>query len=179
MKLLGLGLLTAAMAASVVGCASQAPPPAQPIVVSQTLLASTPPPVASATPVPVVHARQVPGAGRPDPFVALYGPASDTSSSTPPAKSVSVSAFPNIPTLPGFQTGPGGVVRSIWDGVSLTGIVRDAGYTAIVEADGKSYIVRQGDSVTDKFRVATIGPDFVTLETLGSPRLARTFSLGG
>jgi hypothetical protein len=177
-KIFGFVLLTALIVASVAACASQAPPPAQPVIVSQTLLQSTPPPPIS-TPVPVVHARPVPGAGRPDPFVALYGPATESSSSSKPPKSVSVSTFPNIPTLPGFQTGPGGVVRSIWDGVGLTGIVRDAGYTAIVEADGKSYIVRQGDSVAGKFRVATIGPDFVTLETLGSPRLARTFSLGG
>jgi hypothetical protein len=81
--------------------------------------------------------------------------------------------------LPGFTTGPGGVVKSVWDGVALTGIVRNSGYTAIVQVDDRSYIVRQGDSVAGKFRVATIGPDFVSLEYTGTPRLERTFSLGG
>jgi hypothetical protein len=61
----------------------------------------------------------------------------------------------------------------------LTGIVRDSGYTAIVQVDDQSYIVRQGDSVAGKFRVDTIGPDFVSLESSGTPHLERTFSLGG
>jgi hypothetical protein len=176
-RLLGLTLLTAALAATVVACAAQAPPPAPPITVSQTLIQSTPPPPI-ATPVPVVHAKRILGAGRPDPFVALFGPpvAAD---SVKPSKSVSVSAFPRIPTLPGFTSGPGGVVHSIWDGIALTGIVRDTGYTAIVAVDTKSYIVRQGDSVGGRFRVAAIGPDFVTLVTTGSPVAERTFSLGG
>jgi len=176
-RLLGLTLLTTAFAVTIVACAAQAPPPAPPITVSQTLIQSTPPPPIS-TPVPVVRAKRILGAGRPDPFVALYGPPTAASSGTP-AKSVSVSAFPKIPTLPGFTSGPGGMVHSIWDGVALTGIVRDTGYTAIVAVDTKSYIVRQGDSVGGKFRVAAIGPDFVTLVTTGSPAAERTFSLGG
>ena len=177
MRSLGLTLLTIAAAASIAACASQAPPPAPPITVSQTLIQSTPPPPI-ATPVPVVHAKRVPGAGRPDPFVALFGPPT-AASAAKPTKSVSVSAFPKIPTLPGFTTGPGGTVHSIWDGVALTGIVRDGAYTAIVAVDSQSYIVRQGDSVGGKFRVAAIGPDSVTLVTTGSPAAERTFSLGG
>ena len=177
MKLVGFSLLTLAAAAFVAACSSTTPPPPPPITVSQTLIQSTPPPVSS-TPVPVVHAKSVPGAGRPDPFVVLYGP---PESAPPPksGKSVSVSTFPKIPTLPGFETGPGGTVHSIWDGVSLTGIVRNAGYTAIVAVDSKSYIVRQGDFVSGRFRVAAIGPDFVTLVTVGTPAAERTFSLGG
>jgi hypothetical protein len=177
MRVFGFALLAALGASLVAACATQTPPPPPAITVSQTLIQSTPPPPVS-TPVPVVHSKSVPGAGRPDPFVALYGPASEASNAKP-SKSVSVSTFPRIPTLPGFGNGPGGTVRSIWDGVALTGIVRDSGYTAIVEVDAKSYIVRQGDTVAGKFRVATIGPDFVTLATVGSPSLERTFSLGG
>jgi hypothetical protein len=176
MKHIGFTFLTAACFAAIAACAAQAPPPPPAITVSQTLIQSTPPPPIS-TPVPVVHAKPVPGAGRPDPFVALFGPPSGGSGK--PSKSVSVSAFPKIPTLPGFESGPGGTVHSIWDGVALTGIVRGAGYTAIIAVDTKSYIVRQGDSVGGKFRVASIGPDFVTLATTGSPSQERTFSLGG
>lgn len=177
MKSIGFALVLVFAGAALVACSTQAPPPPPAITVSQTLLQATPPPTIP-TPVPVVHARTVPDAGRPDPFVALFGPPSGESN-TPPAKRVSVSSFPNIPTLPGFSVGPGGTVRSIWDGVALTGIVRDAGYTAIVEADAKSYIVREGDSVGGKFRVVAIGPDFITLESIGPPKLERTFSLGG
>ena len=177
MNRIGLSLLGLTCAFSAVACASQAPPPPPPITVSQTLIASTPPPAVS-TPVPVIRAKTVPGAGRPDPFVALFGP--PTAAQPPkPSHSVSVSTFPKIPTLPGFETGPGGTVHSVWDGVSLTGIVRGAGYTAIVAVDTQSYIVRQGDTVAGKFRVAAIGPDFVTLVTTAAPVAERTFSLGG
>src|SRR5438552_303060 len=118
MKLAGL-TLACACALGLAACATQAPPPPPPITVSQTLIASTPPPPVS-TPVPIVHAKRVPGTGRPDPFVALFGP---PTSVTPvkPSRSVSVSAFPKIPTLPGFTAGPGGTVHSVWDGVALTG----------------------------------------------------------
>lgn len=176
MKTFVLSLLACGGVLALTSCGSQAPPPPPPITVSQTLIQSTPPPAIS-TPVPVTHAKSVPGAGRPDPFVALYGPPSSAAASSP--KPVSASTFPNIPTLPGFQTGPGGVVHSIWDGVALTGIVRSSGYTAIVQAGSNSYIVRQGDTVAGKFVVASIGPDSITLVSLGSPRLERTFSLGG
>lgn len=174
---IGFALLAVLGAAVIGACAVQAPPPPPQFTVSSTLTQATPPPTSS-TPVPVIHAKSIPGAGRPDPFVALYGPPSESSNAKPP-KSVSVSSFPKIPTLPGFENGPGGTVKSVWDGIALTGIVRDRAYTAIVQVDTSSYIVRQGDSVAGKFRVATIGPDFITLDTLGSPRLERTFSLGG
>lgn len=171
------GLLAAAFATSISACSAQAPPPQTPITISQTLIQSTPPPAIS-TPVPVIRARSVPGAGRPDPFVVLFGP--PTAAAAPkPSSSVSVSAFPKIPMLPGFEPGPGGTVHSVWDGVALTGVVRDSGYTAIVSVNSKSYIVRQGDNIAGKFRVAAIGPDFVTLVTTGSPAAERTFSLGG
>jgi hypothetical protein len=172
-----LTLLGVSIALAVVACAAQAPPPAPPITISQTLIQSTPPPPIS-TPVPVIHAKHIIGAGRSDPFVALYGPP-EPASSNKPSKSVSVSAFPKIPTLPGFESGPGGTVRSVWDGVALAGVVRGAGYTAIVAVDSKSYIVHKGDDIAGKFRVVTIGPDFVTLVTTGSPAVERTFSLGG
>jgi hypothetical protein len=168
---IGIALATALICSAVAACGGQAPPPPVAITVSQSLITSTPPAV-QATPVPVVHARTVPGAGRPDPFVALYGP---PSASSTPAKNVAVSTFPHIPTLPGF----GGAVHSIWDGVSLTGIVRNTGLTAIVQVNDQSYIVREGDTVAGRFRVAAIGPDFVTLATLGSGNGERTFSLGG
>jgi len=171
MKGLALALATLTSAALAGACASQAPPPAPTMTVSQTIISSTPPPAVS-TPVPVLKAHRVAGAGRPDPFVALYGP-----QSAAPPKPVAVSTFPHIPTLPGF--GGGGTVHSVWDGVALTGIVRGAGYTAIVAVNTDSFIVRQGDSVGGKFRVVAIGPDSITLVTTGSPAAERTFSLGG
>ena len=168
-----IGLALAAVALVAAACSSQAPPPPPPVTVSQSLMTATPPPPVS-TPVPIVKAHQVPGAGRPDPFVALFGPAQ---AAPPPTKPVAVSTFPQIPTLPGF--GPGGQAHTVWDGVALTGVVRGQGYTAIVAVNDQSYIVRQGDSVGSMFRVVAIGPDFVTLVTTGSPAAERTFTLGG
>lgn len=168
-------ILLAAVAIAIAACTTQAPPPPPAITVSQTLMQSTPPPPVS-TPVPVIRAHAVPNAGRPDPFVALFGPPS-ASSATP--KPVAASSFPKIPTLPGFTAGPGGVMHSIWDGVQLTGIVRGAQYTAIVQVDDQSYIVHEGDDVAGKFRVVSIGPDSVSLASSEDPRLEHTFSLGG
>src|SRR5579864_3840452 len=113
-----IGIVGAALSAGMLwACATQpAPAPTTNISVSQGLMESTPPPVVS-TPVPVVHAHSVPGAGRPDPFVALYGPPEAAGPAKP--KSVSVSTFPNIPALPGFGSG-GNPAKSIWDGISLT-----------------------------------------------------------
>src|SRR5215469_9190524 len=167
LAILAIGAMVAAAA-----CSSQAPPPPPAVTVSQSLITATPPPPVS-TPVPVQHAHEVRGAGRPDPFVALYGP----QAAPPPSKPVAVSTFPSIPTLPGF--GPGGQAHTIWDGVALTGVVRGQGYTAIVAVNDQSYIVREGDSVGTSFRVAAIGPDFVTLVYTGSPAAERTFTLGG
>jgi hypothetical protein len=169
-----LGFAFAAVALGAAACSSQAPPPPPPTVaVSQSLMSATPPPPVS-TPVPIVKAHQVPGSGRPDPFVALYGPAE---AAPAPSKPVAVSTFPQIPTLPGF--GPGGQTHTVWDGVALTGVVRGQGFTAIVAVNDQSYIVHQGDSVGSMFRVVAIGPDFVTLVTTGSPAAERTFTLGG
>lgn len=175
MKRVGTALAGCSLLLMVAACSSSPPPPPPAINVSQSLISSTPPPVVS-TPVPVIHAHSVPGAGRPDPFVALFGPA-PVAASTP--THVSVGSFPKIPTLPGFEAGPGGTVHSVWDGVSLTGVVRSGGFTAIVAVADKSYIVREGDDVGGKFRVVAIGPDFVTLATTGQPAATRTFSLGG
>lgn len=177
MTIVGKTVAGCAAALSIAACSSSAPPPAPAITVSQSLITSTPPP-ASSTPVPVVRARAVPGSGRPDPFVALYG-ASTTVATVKPSRSVSVSSFPKIPTLPGFEAGPGGTMHSVWDGVALTGVVNSGGYTAIVAVADKSYIVRQGDDVGGRFRVVAIGPDSVTLVTTGGPAVTRTFSLGG
>lgn len=136
---------------------------------------ATPPP-AIATPVPIVHAKTVAGSGRTDPFVILYGQYS-AASSGPTPRPVAVSAFPNIPTLPGFPGSPGaGRPASIWDSVKLTGIVRASGYSAIIEASGRSYIVRPGDLVAYTFRVVAIGPDSVTLATA---KEQRRITLGG
>jgi hypothetical protein len=151
------------------GCSSAAPPPPPGPIIARSDM-GTPPPV-TATPVPIVKAREVQGAGRVDPFVALFGPPS-APVSTPPK--VAVSTFPNIPTLPGFENAPG--AGGIWGSVKLTGIFQNNGYTAIVEADGKSYFVRPGDRVDDKFRVVSIGPDYITLATNTEER---HFSLGG
>lgn len=167
-------ILCAAAALAVAACSSQPPPPPPAVTVSQSLITATPPPPIS-TPVPVQRAHQVPGAGRPDPFVALYGAVA--AAPPTPSKPVAVSTFPSIPTLPGF--GPGGQQHTIWDGVALTGVVRGQGYTAIVAVNDQSYIVRQGDSVGTLYRVAAIGPDFVTLVYTGSPAAERTFTLGG
>jgi hypothetical protein len=151
------------------------------------LRAATPPPAIS-TPVPIVRARPLPGQGRPDPFIALYGPPTggpNVAASPGAAKTVAVSTFPNIPTLPGFETvpnAPGGInpgrpiMHSIWDGVRVSGIVHSIGYTAIVEAAGKSFIVRPGDLVASTFRVVAIGPDSVTLAT---DKEERHLTLGG
>lgn len=172
MKRIGSISIAAALVAT--ACSSQAPPPPPPAVaVSQSLMTATPPP-ANSTPVPIIRAHQVPGSGRPDPFVALFGP---PSAAPPPHKPVAVSTFPQIPTLPGF--GPGGQAHTVWDGVALTGVVRGQGYTAIVAVNDQSYIVHRGDSVGTMFRVVAIGPDFVTLVTTGSPAAERTFTLGG
>ena len=172
MNRISFAILAAGALLAVAACSSQPPPPPPAVTVSQSLITATPPPPVS-TPVPVQHAHEVPGAGRPDPFVALYGP----QAAPPPSKPVAVSTFPSIPTLPGF--GPGGQAHTIWDGVALTGVVRGQGYTAIVAVNDQSYIVRQGDSVGTMFRVAAIGPDFVTLVYTGSPAAERTFTLGG
>ena len=157
-----LSLVSLALAA----CSSSAPTPGP--VAGRPVDTSTPPPVTT-TPVPVVKAKTVQGAGRVDPFVALFGPPSG--GSTP---KVAVSTFPNIPTLPGFENAPGG--GGLWQSVKLTGIMQSGGYVAIVEADGKSYFVRPGDRVDDKFRVISIGPDYITL---GTDKEERHFSLGG
>jgi hypothetical protein len=139
--------------------------------VSAPQAAETPPPTTT-TPVPIVKSRTVPGAGRVDPFVALFGPSAGTAA-TPPPK-VAVSSFPNIPTLPGFESAPG--AGGIWQGVHLTGVFQHGGYVAILVDNGKSYFVRPGDSVDDEFRVVEIGPDYITLATQTEER---HFSLGG
>ena|GEM_PF-1771719 len=155
------------------GCASAPPLDQGPVTtpMSQAELTQTPPPGTS-TPVPIVRAKQLPGAGRTDPFVALFNSGNTVVSS---GKSVAVSSFPHIPTLPGFEGAPKSGA-TIWDGILVTGIVHDGGFTAIITADGASYIVHPGDYVANKFRVVAIGPDSVTLAT---NKEERHFSLGG
>jgi hypothetical protein len=144
-------------------------PVSQPM--SQADLTRTPPPNTS-TPVPIIRATTLAGAGRTDPFVPLFAAANG---SAPSGKSVAVSTFPHIPTLPGFEGAPKSGA-TIWDGIVVTGIVYDGGYTAIVTANGASYIVHTGDYVANRFRVVAIGPDSVTLAT---NKQERHFSLGG
>jgi hypothetical protein len=159
----------AAVFAFALAACSSAAPPTGPVAALRPQDQSTPPPVTT-TPVPIVRAKPVQGAGRVDPFIALFGPPTG-GSSTP---KVAVSTFPNIPTLPGFENAPG--AGGLWQSVKLTGVMENGGYIAIVEADGKSYFVRPGDRVDDKFRVISIGPDYITL---GTETEERNFSLGG
>jgi hypothetical protein len=150
------------------------PPPAELPVTAQRHTSNAPPPVL-ATPVPIVKAKPNARAGRSDPFVALYNPGAGAT--TP--RRVSGGAYPRIPTLPGFEGAPNGAAKpkSIWDGVRLSGIVQANGYSAIIEADGKSYVAREGDSIDDnKIRVVAIGSGYVTLS---SAEGVRNFSLGG
>lgn len=167
--------LVTVLAVGIVSTACSSTPPLDqgPVTapMSQAELTQTPPP-ASSTPVPIVRAKSLAGTGRTDPFVALYNSGNGAASS---ARSVAVSAFPHIPTLPGFEGAPKSGA-TIWDGILVTGIVHDGGYTAIVTADGASYIVHPGDYVANKFRVVDIGPDSVTLAT---NKEERHFSLGG
>lgn len=156
-----------ALVLALAACSSGSPTPGP--VAARPQVESTPPPVTT-TPVPIVKAKSVQGAGRVDPFVALFGPPIGGSS----APKVAVSTFPNIPTLPGFENAPG--AGGLWQSVKLTGIMQNGGYVAIVEADGKSYFVRPGDRVDDKFTVVSIGPDYITLATQTEER---HFSLGG
>ena len=160
-----------ALGAVAAACSSGPPTDQGPVTsaISQAELTQTPPP-AKSTPVPVLYAKPIPGTGREDPFVVLYGPPTASS-----GKSVAVSTFPHIPTLPGFEGAPKNGA-SIWDGIQVTGIVRDGGYTAIVTADGTSYIVHPGDYVANRFRVVAIDSDSVTLAT---DKQERHFSLGG
>lgn len=170
---IALAVLAAALA--VAGCGRSETIQATTTSMQEQALMSATPPAAVSTPVPIVRAKTISGSGRADPFVALYGP--PQSSSAAPPKRVAVGTFPNIPTLPGFEGAPGAAgPRSIWDTVHLTGIVVDGGYSAIIEASGRSYIVRPGDYVADTFRVVAIGPDYVTL---AAQNQQRRISLGG
>jgi hypothetical protein len=154
-----------------ISACSSPPPPAQgPVKNLQTTQVGPPP--AISTPVPVVVSKANPNAGRADPFVPLAGGAGVST----PAR-VASSRFPRIPTLPGFEGAPNGVTpTSIWSGVRVSGIVQANGFSAIIEADGKSYVARRGDSIAGKYRVVAIGPGYVTLS---SAQGVRNFSLGG
>jgi len=154
---------------AVAGCGSPPPPTQGPVRVAQHTEVGPPPAVS--TPVPIVVSKPNPNAGRADPFVPLAG------QSGPSTPHVASNRFPRIPTLPGFEGAPsGGKTASIWDGVRVSGIVQANGYSAIIEADGKSFVAREGDSIEGKFRVVAIGPGYVTLS---SAEGVRNFSLGG
>jgi hypothetical protein len=152
------------------GCGTPPPPSTGPVRVA--VHTDVGPPPAFSTPVPVVTSKANPNAGRSDPFVPLVGAAGES------RPRVANNRFPRIPTLPGFEGAPNGAKGggSIWDGVRVSGIVQANGYSAIIEADGKSYVARQGDSIAGKFRVVAIGPGFVTLS---SAEGVRNFTLGG
>jgi len=165
------GLIATTLTAAALASCGAPPPPAQgPVKV--TAPTNIGPPPAISTPVPIVVARPNANAGRSDPFVVLVG-----NSSGPRQPRVASNRFPRIPTLPGFEGAPNGSKgASIWDGVRVSGIVQANGFSAIIEADGKSYVARQGDSIAGKYRVVAIGPGFVTLS---SAEGVRNFSLGG
>ena len=156
--------------ALIAGCGS--PPPIGPVAVARHV-DNAPPPTLS-TPVPIVKSKPNANAGRTDPFVVLY--AAGGIGAAP--RRVARSTYPRIPTLPGFEGAPGGVKpASIWDTVKVTGIVQANGYSAIIEADGKSYVAREGEAIdNNKIRVVAIGPGYVTLS---SAEGVRNFSLGG
>jgi hypothetical protein len=165
-------LLIAGLCCAAAACGTPPPPPAAPVNVARHMDIAPPPAVS--TPVPIVRAKPNPNAGRSDPFVALYG-----ANVAAPTRHVAASNYPRIPTLPGFEGPPGshGATGSIWDTVRVTGIVQANGYSAIIEALGKSYIAREGDSIADnKIRVVAIGPGYVTLS---SAQGVRNFSVGG
>jgi hypothetical protein len=169
-------VITAVISACLSACSSAPDTSSAPVVAVRRVEAV---PLASsvATPVPIVRARPNAGAGRADPFVALYGPATDNSSSMIKSMKsrVSVSTFPKIPTLPGFEGAAAD--QGPWAGVRLSGIVRNGSYvSAIIEAGGKSYVARPGELIASRYRVLAIGPGYVRLS---SPDGVRTFSLGG
>jgi hypothetical protein len=170
--------LAAATAAATAACASSAPPATAPVM---AVVRPQAVPLASsvATPVPIVRARPNPGAGRADPFVALYGPPSESANNSmikSMKNRVKVSSFPNIPTLPGFEGGAA-ADQGPWAGVRLSGIMRNGNYiVAIIEAGGKSYIAHPGDLIGARYRVQAIGPSSVRLSSSDG---TRTFSLGG
>lgn len=154
----------------VAGCGSPPPPVQGPIRLAAHTDAAPPPAVS--TPVPIVVAKPNPNAGRSDPFVPLASQGGQTRQTR-----VANNRFPRIPTLPGFEGAPSGATqKSIWDGVRVSGIVQANGFSAIIEADGKSYVAREGDSIAGKFRVVAIGAGYVTLS---SAEGVRNFSLGG
>jgi hypothetical protein len=154
---------------AITACSSP-PPPAGPVQVASRSDAGPPPAVS--TPVPIVVSKPNPNAGRSDPFAVLYS----AGGSSGPTR-VAGNRFPRIPTLPGFEGAPNGLKPvSVWDGVRVSGIVQANGYSAIIEADGKSYVAREGDSIAGKYRVVAIGPGYVTLS---SAEGVRNFSLGG
>ena len=163
-------VVAAAVALAITACSSPQPAPDQLGPVNAHPEVASTPPAVTTTPVPVVKSKTVPGAGRVDPMVALFGP--PTGNASPPK--VAVSTFPNIPTLPGFENAPG--AGGVWGSVRLTAVMQNGGYIAVVEDGGKSYFVRPGDRVDDKFRVVSIGPDYITLATNTEER---HFSLGG
>src|ERR1700694_296454 len=109
---------------SAVACSSAPQQSTAPVNVHPVSQA-TPPPITT-TPVPIVHAHAVASAGRPDPFVTLFGP--PTGGGNPAPTKVAVSNFPNIPTLPGFENAPG--AKDLWSGVKLTGVVDHGGRMA-------------------------------------------------
>ncbi len=164
-------LVCGVLLSALLAACSGAPPPSTTPVNVRAASDMTPPPVTT-TPVPIVRAHNVASAGRSDPFVALFGP--PTTVNNPAPTKVAVNNFPNIPTLPGFENAPGAADQ--WSGVRLTGVVEHGGRVAILEAGGKSYFVRPGDRVDDKFTVLSIGPDFITL---GTDKEERHFNLGG
>lgn len=164
-----IAVLVIALGCLVITACSSPPPPAGPVRVATQ--PDVGPPPAVSTPVPIVVSKPNPNAGRADPFVVLYS----AGASRP--NRVAGNRFPRIPTLPGFEGAPNGLKpASVWDGVRVSGIVQANGYSAIIEADGKSYVAREGDSIAGKFRVVAIGPGYVTLS---SAEGVRNFSLGG
>ena len=160
-----LGIVAVCCAAA--ACGAPPPPTVAPVNVARHMDVAPPP--AISTPVPVIKSKPNAHAGRSDPFIVLYG------QSFTPVRRVARN-YPRIPTLPGFE-GPPGSTGSIWDSVHVTGIVQANGFSAIIEALGKSYIAREGDSIAEnKIRVVAIGPGYVTLS---SAQGVRNFSVGG
>lgn len=119
--------------------------------------------------------------GRPDPFVPLVVPPQPGGNPVTASQPASPSAL-GLPLPPGFTTpsGPGRMNQVLQApapgaGMTVTGIVGNSPRVAIIQSQGRSYVVGVGEQVGDAV-VLSIDPQRVTLK-----RGSVTFelSLGG